>query len=41
MTADITLHEAPHVGDIGGNDPERESSQLFGVLGSYHFDSHT
>lgn len=34
MRADFRLHEAPHVGGSGENDPKRGSSQLSGVVAS-------
>lgn len=34
------VHEAPRVGDIVKNDFRDERSQLLGVLGFCHFDSH-
>lgn len=37
MVVGFKLHEAPHMGSIGGNDPEQGSSQLLGVLGFRHF----
>lgn len=33
------LQEAPHLGDTGGNEPQRENSQLLNVFGVFHFDS--
>lgn len=40
MVADSKLHEAPHVGDTGENDPNRGSIQLLGVPGSRQLDLH-
>ena len=40
MIAGFGLHGAPHMGDVGQNDPKRTSCQLLGVLGFSHLDLH-
>ena len=33
----LRLHEAPHIGDIGENEPKPWNGKLLVVLGSFHF----
>ncbi|CAM9385414.1 unnamed protein product [Sphacelaria rigidula] len=40
FVADFRLHEAPHTGDIGENDPMHHGFQVPGVLGLRHFCPH-